>query len=146
MKYQINAANNIEMRETSQQVRTLNRTYTKLFTRYSSCFFFMCLQDRSTVSDYLILGINVLYIFTIVYIVLFDKCLKIRISPKKVEETCSEEENDDELCLYCTELYSNSKSQEGWIKCQHCGGWAHEACAGVEADDTEAFSCDFCNE
>ncbi|KAF5303957.1 hypothetical protein FQA39_LY01742 [Lamprigera yunnana] len=45
-----------------------------------------------------------------------------------------------------TELYSISKSHERWIKCQHCGGWAHEACAGVETDNTEGFSCDICNE
>ncbi|KAK4881159.1 hypothetical protein RN001_004478 [Aquatica leii] len=66
--------------------------------------------------------------------------------PKKAEKTSFEKEENDELCLYCTKLYSNSKSQKGWIKCQYCGGWAHEACVGVENDNTKVFLCDFCNE
>lgn len=62
---------------------------------------------------------------------------------KKEDSSSEEEEEDDEVCIYCTELYSNSKTNDGWVMCQDCKLWAHEACAGVE-NDGEPYSCDFC--
>lgn len=57
----------------------------------------------------------------------------------------SEEEEEDEACIYCNDLYSNSKSCEGWIKCLQCQGWAHEACSGLDSEDCDSFVCEFCS-
>lgn len=43
--------------------------------------------------------------------------------------------------IFCNEIYMNSKSEEGWIKCQNWKGWAHEACACLD-DDNYNFTCD----
>lgn len=64
---------------------------------------------------------------------------------KKRDSSSEEEEDNDESCIYCTELYSKSKTDDGWVMCQDCRRWAHEACAGVE-NDYEAYSCDFCRD
>lgn len=72
---------------------------------------------------------------------------KKKFKPVKTQttESSSEEDNEDEACIYCNDLFSNSKSSEGWIKCLQCQGWAHEACCGIEPEDCEAFICDYCS-
>ncbi|XP_049816559.1 uncharacterized protein LOC126263509 [Schistocerca nitens] len=69
----------------------------------------------------------------------------------KVQEysTSPEEEGEDHntACIYCNELFSNSKSEEGWVKCYKCSEWAHEQCTGInddDDDDDEPYKCDFC--
>jgi hypothetical protein len=53
---------------------------------------------------------------------------------------------DNAACLFCHQLFSEPKSEEGWIKCTRCNGWAHEHCAGIdEKDDDIMYICDFCN-
>lgn len=54
-----------------------------------------------------------------------------------------EEENSDDACIFCNELYIDSKHKEGWIQCSSCRGWAHEACSSVDESDVN-FICDFC--
>ena len=36
--------------------------------------------------------------------------------------------DEDETCIVCGELFSNSRSNEKWIKCGSCQGWSHELC------------------
>ncbi|GBO06850.1 hypothetical protein AVEN_141566-1, partial [Araneus ventricosus] len=64
---------------------------------------------------------------------------------KKMEEpaTSSDEESGD-ACIFCNDLYSNSKDREGWIQCNRCRGWAHEACSNAEEGEVN-FICDYCN-
>lgn len=65
---------------------------------------------------------------------------------RKVEETMissDEEQNADDACIFCNELYTDSKGKEGWIQCGSCRGWAHEACSNAEEGDN-IFICDFC--
>ena len=33
-------------------------------------------------------------------------------------------------CLYCSDLYPNSRTCESWMYCGECGRWTHHACAG----------------
>lgn len=54
-----------------------------------------------------------------------------------------DEENDDDICFYCDELYS--KSIDGWIKCTVCMRWAHNLCAGIEEEKDSIFICEFCS-
>lgn len=70
-----------------------------------------------------------------------QKVKKVRNS---VEGSSSEGECEDITCIYCQEPYSNSKSEEGWIRCQYCISWAHETCAGIDSDGCEKFTCEFC--
>ena len=77
------------------------------------------------------------------------KVVKKQVAAKvndNISSSSSDEEDDDNAtCMYCNKLYSNSKSEEGWIKCHKCSDWAHEQCAGIEPDDDEVFTCDFCH-
>lgn len=50
---------------------------------------------------------------------------------------------DDVSCIYCNELYKNSKPKEYWVKCQCCSNWCHTQCAGV-SDRVKAFTCELC--
>ena len=79
---------------------------------------------------------------------------KVIFSKKKEEQakkqhrvqgsSSSEEEEDlNEACIFCNELYAQSKSKEGWIQCSECRKWAHEACSNVDEDE-DTFVCDFC--
>uniref|UniRef100_A0A1Y1LS66 PHD-type domain-containing protein n=1 Tax=Photinus pyralis TaxID=7054 RepID=A0A1Y1LS66_PHOPY len=56
------------------------------------------------------------------------------------------EEDSDEECIICTELYSNSQEGDGWVQCKDCKRWAHEQCAGIEENDDGDYSCDLCQE
>lgn len=55
----------------------------------------------------------------------------------------SDSVGNDSECFYCNEMYSKSKSREGWIRCSECHKWAHDECAGVEDDDDD-FQCEIC--
>lgn len=33
---------------------------------------------------------------------------------------------------------------EVWIKCCICQRWGHEACAGIDSDDSDEFTFDLC--
>lgn len=61
-----------------------------------------------------------------------------------VEDSSSEDDDGDSSCMYCDELFSNSKSGEGWVRCAACLNWSHEACADVE-DEDDHYVCDFCS-
>ena len=50
--------------------------------------------------------------------------------------------NENDECFYCNE--PSAESIDGWIRCNICLRWAHDACAGVEDDDDD-FTCDFCH-
>lgn len=52
-------------------------------------------------------------------------------------------DDDDASCIYCTELYSKSRSKEVWIRCLSCKLWAHTECAGVSTKSKQ-FVCDVC--
>ncbi|KAJ8882171.1 hypothetical protein PR048_018659 [Dryococelus australis] len=60
---------------------------------------------------------------------------KTKISTTQDESDTSDEEETNAGCIFCNDLYSNSKSEEGWIKCVVCDEWAHEQCAGIDIDD-----------
>ena len=49
---------------------------------------------------------------------------------------------EDCECLYCSELFSSSKNNEQWIKCDECQKWSHENCTDYKGD--KGFLCDFC--
>lgn len=67
------------------------------------------------------------------------------VSKRIKEDSDSSEEDDlDEACIYCNDLFSNSKSEEGWIKCLNCKKWSHEACSSWDEND-DFFICDFCS-
>ena len=54
-------------------------------------------------------------------------------------------EKDDPPCLYCGELYSESRKElRHWIRCEgSCEKWAHALCAGTSAQDKH-FVCEIC--
>lgn len=55
-------------------------------------------------------------------------------------------ENDDDndvACLYCNDLYKNSRSKEKWISCMTCKNWAHCDCADV-SHKVKKFVCELC--
>ena len=53
------------------------------------------------------------------------------------------DDEEDEMCLVCVELYSNSRPGEKWVQCIQCKGWAHEECADIGFALT--FTCQNCN-
>lgn len=72
---------------------------------------------------------------------------KRKIEKKKVVEISSSDSDEDQtntICLYCPSRYGESRAGEGWIQCQNCKGWAHDACAGVSEDEQE-FVCLKCS-
>ncbi|KAG5872322.1 hypothetical protein JTB14_003509 [Gonioctena quinquepunctata] len=72
-----------------------------------------------------------------------NKWKKIDISETQSSEEEEEEEEDTE-CPFCRETLSKDNSVEGWIKCCVCQKWGHEACAGLDSDDPDEFTCDLC--
>lgn len=49
--------------------------------------------------------------------------------------TAGDEEEEAEnncFCLVCLEAYANSRSNEQWVQCLECKGWAHVDCTGDE--------------
>jgi hypothetical protein len=67
-----------------------------------------------------------------------------KVPPKKLAESSSEEseQENDALCIYCSEPYGNSVEGEGWIQCSRCPQWAHDACAGIDENAWDDFICD----
>jgi hypothetical protein len=60
------------------------------------------------------------------------------------DEASSDSESSEENHIYCQEIFSHSEADEGWVKCSLCGYWAQDACAGVEEEDCDEYSCDMC--
>lgn len=60
----------------------------------------------------------------------------------RVENDSSDAESDPE-CFYCGNSFTSSKKGEGWIRCEQCLKWVHDACAGAEENE-ENFICDKC--
>jgi hypothetical protein len=60
-------------------------------------------------------------------------------------DASSDSESSEENFIYCQEIFSHSKVGEVSVKCSLCGYWAHKACAGVEEEDCDEYSCDTCN-
>ncbi|KAG5877208.1 hypothetical protein JTB14_003205 [Gonioctena quinquepunctata] len=58
-----------------------------------------------------------------------------KTSPYLTESDEDNDENTEELCLYCLEKYYNSKPNEGWARCQNSSKWAHEQCEDKEDED-----------
>ena len=58
----------------------------------------------------------------------------------------SQNEDEDTLCLYCDERYS--ESDESWVACQgECNRWAHYSCAGLDENNkTPVFVCELCED
>ncbi|GBM10021.1 hypothetical protein AVEN_24004-1 [Araneus ventricosus] len=57
--------------------------------------------------------------------------------------TSSDEEHEsDDACNFCNDLYSNSKDREGWIQCNRCRCWAHEACSSAEEGEEHDLSAE----
>lgn len=48
---------------------------------------------------------------------------------------------EDALCMFCSEKFSNDNTGELWVMCMLCSHWSHSACAGW---DQENYVCDFC--
>lgn len=60
------------------------------------------------------------------------------------EESFAIEDDEDEVaCLYCNDLFANSRSREPWISCMNCMKWAHTECAGV-SPKIKKFVCEIC--
>lgn len=79
-----------------------------------------------------------------------DPRLKKNAKKKQKTTVAAETKNNDDedaICLYCKdENHTFLKSSEGWVGCQLCGRWAHNACAGVDDDNTEEIHiCIYCD-
>ena len=59
------------------------------------------------------------------------------------EKHTQKEAYEDDRCIICCELFSQSKPGEYWIQCQGCQRWCHENCADIR--QASHFICDFCN-
>lgn len=75
------------------------------------------------------------------------------VKRKLVEDESSGEEDpykasdgdDDCACLYCNDVFSRSKSREGWLQCQLCQKWSHSECAGLPKR-AKMFVCELCKD
>lgn len=52
-------------------------------------------------------------------------------------------DDNDVPCLYCNDLFSDSKPEEMWLKCNKCSKWAHNQCAGL-SKKAKQFICHIC--
>lgn len=52
--------------------------------------------------------------------------------------------NSDDMCIYCTEIYGNTRKSDAWVQCLQCKKWAHEGCTGWEPEDLDEFQCFRC--
>ncbi|ELU18029.1 hypothetical protein CAPTEDRAFT_197670 [Capitella teleta] len=63
---------------------------------------------------------------------------------KRKSTRSNEEETDKDVpCLYCSGMFSESRSNATWIQCGQCRQWAHEECAGTSS---EHFVCEMCED
>lgn len=69
------------------------------------------------------------------------KKLKIKQRNRNISSS-DETDEDDCFCLICSDSYKNSLPKEGWIRCNACKMWAHEACACAS---TPHYICPNCN-
>jgi len=60
---------------------------------------------------------------------------------KKSKYTPTNDEDSDAEFSYCGGTSSQSKSNEGWVRCSKCMKWCHNGYAGCESD---TFICYFC--
>lgn len=71
--------------------------------------------------------------------------VKIYDDESDYEEPFIKDDDEDCACLYCNELFSRSKSHEGWLRCQKCHMWAHAECAGLSMK-AKNFICELCSD
>ncbi|CAM1313489.1 Uncharacterised protein g6278 [Pycnogonum litorale] len=64
----------------------------------------------------------------------------VKATKINTREDGNSSEEDDAICLVCTDLWSNSKPGEKWANCVVCQDWAHTACV-----DHEPYICHNCN-
>jgi hypothetical protein len=64
---------------------------------------------------------------------------------KDEDEASSDSESSEENCIYCQEIFLHSRAGEDRVKCSLCGYWEHGACAGVEEENCDEYSCNMCN-
>ena len=62
---------------------------------------------------------------------------------RKNHDNQGTDDEEDEMCLVCVELYSNGRPGEKWVQCIQCKGWAHEECSDIGFALT--FTCQNCN-
>lgn len=71
---------------------------------------------------------------------------RIAIDSSDDEPTFDNDDTDSDVgCLYCNELFSQSRHREQWIQCQQCRQWAHAECAGV-TKKIKQFICEACRD
>ena len=63
------------------------------------------------------------------------------IAEKKRKQQMAEDVNG----IFCSGLYSESRSGEEWIKCDSCHKWAHDECTGSQGGDAN-YTCESCLE
>lgn len=50
----------------------------------------------------------------------------------------------DDMCVYCSEIYGNTRRSDAWVQCLQCKNWAHEGCTGWEPEELDEFHCYRC--
>ncbi|KAK3762513.1 hypothetical protein RRG08_017235 [Elysia crispata] len=65
---------------------------------------------------------------------------KRQASPVSSSDSDDEEEN---ICLVCTEHFHDSRSGEKWVQCSGCNFWAHEDCTDI-GSRTLLYICQNC--
>lgn len=61
-----------------------------------------------------------------------------------LSSSSTEEEEMDmpDACIFCNQILSKKRQEDGWIQCSICKEWAHEICSGQKEEDDD-FVCDF---
>ncbi|XP_065639634.1 uncharacterized protein LOC136072355 [Hydra vulgaris] len=67
--------------------------------------------------------------------------IKSNLATRKPSIVLNSSEDEEYLCIYCFESFSNSRSREQWIQCQVCQKWAHEECT----QGLQQFICELCS-
>lgn len=68
---------------------------------------------------------------------------QIEIEGEEEDPFAAEDDEEDVACLYCNDLFKNSRSREVWISCIKCKMWAHSECAGVSTK-VKHYICEIC--
>lgn len=66
-------------------------------------------------------------------------------SDSETEDPFDTDDDEEVSCIFCNELFSQSKPREMWVQCQSCKEWAHCACAGI-SPKSKLFVCDICKD